>query len=274
LKPVADHERNQETISRLQTELEQVKAESRTSQMGDRGSVEQLELQLRQSLEENARLRNELAETDQRLLESVRQPMGEGVSQERMQEVTDIVQELRQPMASIIGYTDLLLEVDRHPGSVAAYQGWVAPLNVWRLLDDMIQFVSMEENARQLRSNRWTHPIDGAVADSMVRLRERVSSRVWLLDSSRRYGDHDALQQYRKPAAECREATPPDGEIALHASIEGRDNELGMCCFKSLIRRRKSVEDLPRFSRLYRTDNALSAVFEIMGWVLSGKDAG
>lgn len=68
---------------------------------GDAGG---LEGELRLALEEIAHLRNELQETQQQLRRTQLEGGGEGVNL-----LANLATELRQPLASIIGYTDFLL---------------------------------------------------------------------------------------------------------------------------------------------------------------------
>ncbi len=265
---VADHEKNLETIAQLQVELQQAKSAIETKAGQDSDLVQQLDQQLRQSLAENARLQKELAEADRRTLEAARQLPVEGIAPERTQEVMDIVQELRQPMASIIGYTDLLL--GESIGILGALQHKfmervkVSTERMAALVDDMMQIVSMEESDQQLHTEQvdLNLVIDDAVAASMNRLREKnIILRMELPDQlPQLHADHDAIQQILVNLLQnAGEATPPEGEISLHASIEGREDEQGYVLFQITDSGEGiPAEDLPRvFSRLYRTDNSL-----------------
>jgi signal transduction histidine kinase len=98
----------QEDISRLEErnrELEAMLARGRPSME----EVEQLRKELRSALVDLARIPTTLSKSDQRMLENQLDAVN---SLDRMQPtelVTSIAQEFRQPIASIVGYTDLLL---------------------------------------------------------------------------------------------------------------------------------------------------------------------
>lgn len=107
--------RLREENARLQDQLEQVEGEMNaagSSLIGNsQNSTEPVyaEGELRLALEEVARLRVVLSEADQKMLELHRELSSAYPSTGRVREIVALAQELRQPMTSIVGYTDFLL---------------------------------------------------------------------------------------------------------------------------------------------------------------------
>lgn len=102
----------QDTIEALQAEnraLKEMLAESRQKSTPS-AEVEHLENELRSTLEEIARLQNALAEANIQILklqQSARQPSNLPPAQQEV--LISLVQEMRQPLSSILGYVDLLM---------------------------------------------------------------------------------------------------------------------------------------------------------------------
>lgn len=102
----------QDTIEALQAEnraLKEMLAESRQKSTSS-AEVEHLENELRSTLEEIARLQNALAEANIQILklqQSAKQPSNLPPAQQEV--LISLVQEMRQPLSSILGYVDLLM---------------------------------------------------------------------------------------------------------------------------------------------------------------------
>ncbi len=102
----------QDTIEALQAEnrsLKEMLAESRQKSTPS-AEVEHLENELRATLEEIARLQNALAEANIQILklqQSAKQPSNLPPAQQEV--LISLVQEMRQPLSSILGYVDLLM---------------------------------------------------------------------------------------------------------------------------------------------------------------------
>jgi len=97
-------EESQRLIEQLQRENEQL----RNSGAVIPQATEQVERELRQTLEELAYMQNALAEANARILELESRPVSP-ITTEQADVIAAIAQELRQPMSSIVGYTELLL---------------------------------------------------------------------------------------------------------------------------------------------------------------------
>ena len=228
---------------------------------------ESLNNELRLALEEIARLNNALVEADQKLFDAGSED-GKPVPPEVQTEVVaTIVQELRQPLSSIVVYTDLLLGesvgilgatqrkfVERIKASVERMEG---------LADDLIQMV-MDNQGRSLIPENvdLNEVIDISVAQAMAKLRKRnIILRLDVPDQlPPLQADRDALQQILVHLLQnAGDTSPQESEIALSAQVESKENEPAFV----LIQVTDSgggipAEDLPRvFSRLYRADNSL-----------------
>jgi signal transduction histidine kinase len=236
-----------------------------------------LEAELENALEENAAMKDYLAHADQEMLqlrEKQQQiPMDQALpekspSAEQTEVITSLSQELRQPMSSIMGYTDLLLGesigilgatqrkfLERVKASVERMGG---------LVDDLIQTTTMQSNELELSPELvdLNTIIDDAVASSISRLREKnILLRMDLPDRLPLiHADRDALQQILLHLLQNAGAsTPVEGEILLRAHIEQKNDQPGFV----LVQVSDSgggipADDLPRvFSRLYRADNPL-----------------
>jgi signal transduction histidine kinase len=196
-------------------------------------------------------------------------PSSEGKStspaaQERLNEMTSIAQDLRQPMSSIVGYTDLLLGesigilgamqrkfLERIKSSIERMNG---------LVDDFANMTARERLALAPVSVNLNQVIDEAIAQCASNLRDKnIALRVDLPDQlPEMRADHDALHQILFHLLQnAGVATPSDGDISLSVRIETQEHEPGY----ALLQIADSgdgipLEDLPRvFSRLYRSEN-------------------
>jgi signal transduction histidine kinase len=183
---------------------------------------------------------------------------------ERLNILTSIVQDLRQPMSSIVGYTDLLLGesigilgamqrkfLDRIKSSIERMDG---------LVDDLANMSIRERLALAPVSVNLSQVIDEAIAQCASYLRDKnIALRVDLPDQlPEMQADHDALHQILFHLLQnAGVATPNDGDISLSVRIETQEHEPGY----ALLQIADSgagipLEDLPRvFSRLYRNEN-------------------
>lgn len=270
---IALQQESQEIINALREENEHLR---NAIQLKSPGSVlktmqesDHLENELRLTLEEVARLQNKLAEANMRImnLEQRLNSPAHRISEER-EVIASIAQELRQPMASITGYTDLLLS--ESVGILGALQRKFmervksSTERMRSMLDDLIQMTALESDNLELVQQQVDlgSVIDQAVADTSAQLREKkITLRVEMPDEMPQLNaDRDALQQIMVHLLQnAGTVTPMEGTVGLRVRVEEEtpsqpylllqvvDNGGGI-----------AADDLPRvFARRYRADNAL-----------------
>jgi len=226
-----------------------------------------LEEQLKATLRDVAHLQNQLAEAQQKVLEQERGPSGERRKKEQAEVIASISQELRQPMSSIIGYTDLLL--GESVGILGALQRKfierikASTERIGGLIDDMIQLTTLEVGLSELKPEAMDLNliIDNALAYTSSQVREKKIAIH--LDLPKNVApvsaDREALQQILIHLLQnASAATPMEGTIGIkvlttvdegksYVMIQVTDSGGGI-----------PEEDLPRvFTRLYRADNVL-----------------
>ncbi len=264
----------QERIARLQAENQRLEEalETLAAAQDDRETsteTEHLEEELRLTLEELARLKFKLSEADKKLL-TLRQESDEAasLSDHQIEVFTSIAQELRQPMSSIIGYTDLLL--GESVGILGALQRKflerikASTERIEILLDDLFHVVSFDSGKLELKPETVDlgSIVDEAVLTISPQLRDRqIALRVDLPDTLPELrADRDALEQiFTHLLKNAGEASPPESEIAFRAEMHtAEDSHEYLLIQVSDQGSGIPTEDLPRvFSRLYRADNPL-----------------
>jgi signal transduction histidine kinase len=226
--------------------------------------VAQLEAELRQSLVELAFLQKKLSEADEKYLQAAEQADGE-----HLEVVMSIVQDLRQPMSSIVGYTDLLL--GESVGILGALQRKflerikASTERMSALVEDLVQVTAMNQEEIELKPVEvdLNAVIDEAITHTSARMIEKnIALRVDIpTDLPPIKADQDALQQVVIHLLQnAGAASPAEGEIIL--AVQNAQDELQDQDYVLLQVTDSGggipSEDLPRvFSRLYRADNPL-----------------
>jgi signal transduction histidine kinase len=228
-----------------------------------------LEKELKMALQEIAQMQKKLTEADQHLLELQRPPTSsDTLSNEQIDTFTSIVQDLRQPMSSIVGYTDLLL--GESVGILGALQrkflerikASTGRMDI--LLDDLFQIIVLDSGKLELKPEQVDlgGVIDDAIADTRSQFQERgIVLRVDFPDQlPQLQADRDALQQILiQLLKNAGTASPVNGEIFLRTSIYQTEDSQDYVLMQ-IADQGGGIpkEDLPRvFSRLYRADNPL-----------------
>ncbi|RME07272.1 MAG: hypothetical protein D6803_04370, partial [Anaerolineae bacterium] len=268
-----EYRKAQETLARLQVENRRLgeMVESLIAETDTHGltTVGQLKKELQEALEEIAHLKNQLALADQRALALEKGASStQTVSAGQIEMLTTIIQDLRQPLSSIVGYTELLL--GESVGILGALQRKflervrASAERMQLLLDDLIQLTTLEGEGQQIKPQPVDlgSVLDNAIADTRAQMREKnISLRVDLPDPlPRLQADRDALQQICiNLLNNATTVSPPEGEILLRAEIQHSENERDYVLLQVADQGGGiPEEDLPRvFSRLYRADNPL-----------------
>ena len=262
---------SQVIIARLQTENERLKTAFQTKVVEAQGSkqVDYYETELRMTLKEVSHLQNALAEADMKI-ENLQKLGGAPhfAHSDSNEVIASVAQEIRQPMSSIIGYTDLLLS--ESVGILGALQRKflervkASTERMRSQLDDLIQTVALESGILQLMPQAvdLEKVIDQAIVDTSFQMRERnITLRVDLpVKLPQIQADQDALQQIMIHLLQNASAgTPREGTISLRVHIQ-EDKPGEPCLFLQVTDHGGGIakEDISRvFARRYRADNPL-----------------
>ncbi len=254
-------EESQKTIEKLQHENEQL--HSGNGLMANDG---QMERELRQALQEMARMQNALAEANIKILELEKRPAAP-ITTEQVDVIASISQELRQPMSSIVGYTDLLL--GESVGILGALQRKfierikASTERIGGLVDDLIQITNLETGKMEFKPEPidLNLIIDNAMAYTSTQIREKnITLRLDIPDAPPRIQtDRDALQQILIHLLQnATAATHAEGNITLRVRMESENGSHFLSVQVADSGGGISSEDVPRvFARRYRAEHSL-----------------
>lgn len=192
-----------------------------------------------------------------------------GLSLEQAEMIASIAQDVRQPLSSITGYTDLLL--GESVGILGALQKKflervkTSTDRMNALIGDLVQVTGLDSGSIELTSEAVDlgTVFDDALANTGAQLREKnISLRVDLPDElPRLHADRDALLQIIQHLMHnAGDASPSDGEISLRARLEQDEQTEAEYAIIQVTDTGGGIpeEELPRvFSRLYQDDNPL-----------------
>ncbi len=261
-----------EVVSALQQENVKLKSAlaSLEASGGPRMSIDatQAREELRLALEELAGLQAKLDAAQAAMLEAGAQPAGSKISGDQVELIASIAQELRQPLSSVLGYTDLLL--GESVGILGALQRKFldrvrsSTERMNKLIDDLIRIAELDRGGYSVQRKPvdLSAVFDDAIAQLRAQLQEkRITLRVDLPRQMPQLNtDRDALQQILYHLLQNADAaTPAEGSITLRAVVE-QQPELGEFVLIQVSDSGGGIpeEDLPRvFSRVYRATNPL-----------------
>ncbi|MFC1879257.1 ATP-binding protein [Chloroflexota bacterium] len=224
----------QEDLERLQAENEELRSAvlQATEQAAEQESATDGEIRL--ALEEVAFLRNTLYEADKKVFMLKASLSGGAPSNEQLADIVTIAQDLRGPLASIIGYSDYLLsEVIGILG--AAQRKYLERIRISsermnRLVDDLIQTVSIDSGLAQLASEELdlNETIQGVVAQVDEALNEKMIKLEMDLPEGSVvvHADQGALRQvFSQLLQNAGLVTPHGGQINLQTHLEGSEGD-------------------------------------------------
>ncbi len=256
-------EESQQIIEQLQLENAGLRS-GKNLQLS--ASSSQVEKELKATLQELARLQNQLADANIKAHE-MEKSRAATKSTEQAEVIASISQELRQPLSSIVGYTDLLL--GESVGILGALQRKfvdrikVSTERIRSLTDDMIQITTLENELNDLKpeSVDLNSIIDNAMSYTSTQVREKNISIH--LDLPKKLApiqaDREALQQiFIHLLQNAGAATPFEGTVRLKVQTRSENNLEYILIQVSDSGGGIASTDLPRvFTRLYRADNVL-----------------
>ncbi|HLO27497.1 MAG TPA: ATP-binding protein [Anaerolineales bacterium] len=265
----AMQEETQKALEKLKQENEDLRASANVKEAKKTGTFAssiQIENELRLTLEQVAHLQNQLAEANMRIIEAEK---GSSVtrSTEQSEVVASISQELRQPMSSIVGYTDLLL--GESVGILGTLQRKfverikASTERIGSLIDDLIQVTTLETGLHDLKPEPVDLDliIDNAMSYTSSQIREKNISLH--LDLPKNvgpiYADREALQQILIHLLQnAGTVSPLEGTVHLKVQTKTEDGKEYVLIQVSDTGGGIPAEDLGRvFTRLYRADNVL-----------------
>jgi signal transduction histidine kinase len=263
-------EQTQQALDKLKRENEELRAAGTNVKGGKKpagyASSAQIESELRLTLEEMARLQNQLAEANMRIVEAEKGTSA-AHSTEQAEVVASISQELRQPMSSIVGYTDLLL--GESVGILGTLQRKfverikASTERIGSLIDDLIQVTTLETGLNELKPEPVNLDliIDNAMTYTSSQIREKNISLHLDLPKNVApiYADREALQQILIHLLQnAGAASPLEGTVHLKVQTKAEDSKEYVLIQVTDTGGGISPEDLGRvFTRLYRADNVL-----------------
>jgi signal transduction histidine kinase len=225
-----------------------------------------MEAELRASLKQVARLQNDLADANMKLLKIEKGQAGV-YSSEQAEVIASIAQELRQPMSSVVGYTDLLL--GESVGILGSLQRKfverikASTERIGTLIDDMIQVTNLETGLTELKPEPadLNVIIDNAMSYTSSQVREKnITLHLDLPKNVQTiYADREALQQILIHLLQNAGAVSPnEGTITLKVQTRTEDEQEYVLLQVTDTGGGIPSEDIPRvFTRLYRADNVL-----------------
>ncbi len=254
----------QKAIERLKKENEELRAGK--GKGGAAVASGQMESELRLTLEEVARLQNQLAEANMRMVELEKGTASAHFS-EQAEVIASISQELRQPMSSIVGYTDLLL--GESVGILGALQRkFVERIKsstdrIGNLVEDLIQVTTLETGLNELKPEPvdLNLIIDNAMSYTSSQVREKNISLHLDLPKNMApiHADREALQQILIHLLQnAGAASPVEGTVHLRVQTRSEQGNEYVLIQVTDSGGGIPAEDVGRvFTRLYRADNVL-----------------
>ena len=252
----------------LKNSMEQLKAENedlRRSIQAARAEEPELEAQFRMTLEETAQLKNALGLANSKIATLENQINGPApLSASDQKKIISLGQELRQPLASIVGYSDLLLS--EKTGILGALQHRLmlrvrqSTQRMEKLLEEINAIINRsgdhETNVVTVDFNaiidKTIARVGNALRDKDIGLRFDLPENIPSV-----HVDEDSIEQvifYLMQNAIL--ATPKEGAISLHVNVETQAEQPHFLIQVIDSGGGISMDDLPRvFSRTYLEDH-------------------
>jgi len=251
------------------TQLQKDHEEMLVNYSENNGNSTDLQQELQKALEKTTEFEIKLAESTEALsvLKQFRDKDDDQALQNEQDEViASIAQDLRQPLSSISGYTDLL--ISESVGILGALQKKflervkASTERMNQLVNDLVHITTIDSGTYlfTLQPLELMDVIDVAIETTSGQFREKeISLRVNInAHLPKLHTDKDALQQIVLHLLQnAGTASPTEGEVLLKAQLYEKSDDVILL---SVTDTGEGIpkEDLPRvFSRLYRADNPL-----------------
>jgi len=221
------------TIAQLQAENEQLKEAARLATGNGSAEEEPEEGELRLALEEISFLQSALVETENKLSALKLAHSNLAPSDQQLDTITSIAQDLRQPLTSISNYSDFLLS-ETSGGLGTTQRKYLERIKVstqrmGRLMDDLLQTLSSESDTAQLEMKEADlgDLVRGTVAEVGEKLARQVSWSVYLPEEPLSITtDRATLQRVLKGLLENAGLVSPEGgDVAVSASLESNERD-------------------------------------------------
>jgi signal transduction histidine kinase len=267
---VSSSDTSADVIDRLQREIQDMRAAVSSDLPNSHAHIEQLEAELHLALEEIAYLKTTISDLDLKMIEQQFSAPGQPGLGELQEVAAAIAQDLRQPLSSIVDYTDSLLgetlgllnsgqrkSLERIKAANERMKG---------LLEDLAR-AAEEVNAAAdtpRSSANLNAVVDEAISLSVGQIRDKnILLRVDIPEEiPPAAAEHEVLHQIVLHLIQnaCA-ASPIEGEISLQAGLHEDENGRNSILLKISDQGDEiPLEDLPRiFSRLYRPGGAAGA---------------
>lgn len=267
---LAVQQETQQALETLEAENQQLRAELMDMQqkIATVSEDQQRESELRLTLGQVAHLQNLLAEANIKILNLQRQVESSGaLTNEDREVIASIVQELRQPLSSILGYSELLL--GESVGILGTLQRKFleriknSTERMRNLLEDLLQYTTMQAQNIDLipETIDLNEVIDQAINETSNKLREKsINLRVDLPEElPKMYADQEALQQVMIYLLQnAGTVTPAEGNIRLSVKVTANEDQPYLLFQVTDSGGGISADELTRvFSRRYRADNPI-----------------
>jgi signal transduction histidine kinase len=229
----AEHNEVQQTLAELKAENDRLKEAAHLTEQSLKQKAESLDGELRLTLEEIAMLRASLSEADE-IIESTKLAQPETNSSDiQLEAISLIAQDLRQPLSSIVGYTDFLL------GETIGILGTsqrrylerirISTDRINRLIEDLMQMASPESNAMHLEFKevdvcqilqRAVTESNPAMSEKRIALHLDLPAKPLCISSDR----HALRKVFGQMVKNAGTVTPQGGSVLVKARFEAADN--------------------------------------------------
>jgi len=225
----------QATLERMKAENEQLKENGNRAMEEAVARERPLGGELKLALEEIALLRTAVAEAENEIATLEVNPVDASPSSEQLATIQSIGQDLRQPLSSIVGYTDLLL--GESIGILGATQRKylerikLSTERFNRLIDDLVQTSMVESNPSRIEREEIDvcAVIQKAIkeADRTMQMK-RVVLKTNLPDQPLKIiSDRNALRRVIAQLMQnAGSVTPEGGEMGIAARLESSENKM------------------------------------------------